>query len=646
MRARRFAVVAVFSVVASASFAQDFSLPARARSLAETKTLRLAAIWGRYPLDRDEPKFRAVGASVSRDGRLAVVAAEPWDLYPQERGLRVYDLVAGNLVAHVGTALSPPTSVIFLPDGGRVVSGHKDGKVRVIAVPSGEVQHVLEAHKGEARVALADGAIVTAGDDGVVKEWDTESFALSRTVFTDEKLGIELIAAHGALVAIGLGWSVAVLDRRTGELSMIEAGDDGAFRALAFSADGKLLAVGRSSPHVELHDLGEKKRLWRAKVSGKVGPTTLAFAPDGRHLVAGSGGAPLHVIETERGAVVSVLSGRFTTQAAFTPDGATVLATGASVELVDFAKRRTLRERDGHAERVVGLAASRDGARAVSASWDGTLKVWEKGRVARTLIWPGVPAERIALTADGQLVAAARGRDMRVDGVEDRPEREDTVAFFDLARGVAIAPVTSLEGRVEGIALSSDAEVAVTVGDEVHRWDLPAASAQKLPGRASAVAVSPDGAKLLQGAEDGTLELRATKRGGTLARTKAHEGAVRALAFSPDGTRALSAGSDGTVQLHVIGKDRAASWDRRWSVRAMADAEDVTVEIAAVSFSPDGERVLVLARRVELRDARSGALLDAIDLSSSGDEALAATFLGRDVLVGTRQGVVLRFAPK
>ena len=41
----------------------------------------------------------------------------------------------------------------------------------------------------------------------------------------------------------------------------------------------------------------------------------------------------------------------------------------------------------GHADRIQGVAVSGDGRRAVSASWDHTLKVWnvESGRELRTL---------------------------------------------------------------------------------------------------------------------------------------------------------------------------------------------------------------------------------------------------------------------
>ncbi len=641
--------------VASLVLAQEALLPPRARGFTETKTLRLSAVWGSYPLDRDEPGFKTTGVAVSPDGRLAVVAAEPFDFSPQQRGLRVYDLAGGELVAVIGTELSPPTSVAFLPHRKRVVSGHKDGRVRVLTL-AGEVEQVLEAHKGEARVAAKDGAIVSTGADGLVKEWDEETGAFRRSIFTDAKLATDRLAARGDRVAFTLGDAVCVLDGIE-LIHTLEAGDEGGFGAIALSADGRRLAVGRTSSFVELHDLETKKRISRTRISGKVGPSTIAFAPDGKHLVAGSGDAGLHVIETERGAVQSVISGGFCRAAAFTPDGGTVIAVGLAVERVDFAKRLTVRERDGHTWRIVSIAAAKDGSRVVTASGDGSLKVWEKGRVARTFRCPGAAPERVALTSDGRLAVASRGPDASVDG-EGANGRDDTLAFFDLDRGIAIAPVTTYSGHVEAVAVSAEALVAFSVGSEVIRWDLPAASREILSAEASdpksrtgprvtAVAVSPDGARFVAGTPAGTLEMRATKRGGKLGSApKAHAGEVRSVAFAPDGKSVLSTGSDGTVQLHVPGANPGARWDRKWSVRPVAEGDEGTVDLLDASLSADGERVLVVGRKVELRDARNGALLDAIDIASSGDAPLAAAFMGRDVLVGTQQGVVLRFAPK
>ena len=48
---------------------------------------------------------------------------------------------------------------------------------------------------------------------------------------------------------------------------------------------------------------------------------------------------------------------------------------------------RELRTLAGHSDAVTGVAVTADGKRAVSASWDKTLKVWEldSGRELRTL---------------------------------------------------------------------------------------------------------------------------------------------------------------------------------------------------------------------------------------------------------------------
>ncbi|HGE70245.1 TPA: hypothetical protein ENX78_05375, partial [Candidatus Poribacteria bacterium] len=87
---------------------------------------------------------------------------------------------------------------------------------------------------------------------------------------------------------------------------------------------------------------------------------------------------------------------------------------------------RTLK---GHTNWVTSVALSNDGKRAVFASWDGTLKIWdmEAGEEIRTLEGHTNTVTSVALSNDGKLAVSAS---------DDR-----TLKIWDMETGEVIAGI-------------------------------------------------------------------------------------------------------------------------------------------------------------------------------------------------------------
>ena len=123
---------------------------------------------------------------------------------------------------------------------------------------------------------------------------------------------------------------------------------------------------------------------------------------------------------------------------AVTADGKRAVSASAdnTLKVWDLETGRALRTLEGHSASVYGVAVTADGKRAVSASWDKTLKVWdlETGRALRTLEGHSAYVYGVAVTADGKRAVSASG--------------DNTLKVWDLETGRALR---TLEGHSDSV---------------------------------------------------------------------------------------------------------------------------------------------------------------------------------------------------
>jgi WD40 repeat protein len=269
---------------------------------------------------------------------------------------------------------------------------------------------------------------------------------------------------------------------------------------------------------------------------------------------------------------------------AITPDGHRVVSASedGTVKVWDARSSELLHTLAGHAGPVRAVAAMvlSDGPRAVSAAQDHSLKVWnlETGKEIATLQGHSGPVHAVTILPCRQQALSAS---------DDR-----TIRVWDLVTGKCVK--TLAEGQpffpILLLAVTPD-EHLVFSGDQfgyVRAWDIESGKTYAVGAptgrRAVALAVTRDGWRVLARSEGDPLAftLRDAHTGLDLHIFGSAHDPVTCLAVTPDGWRAISGDRDGTVKL----------WDLRYGheLRAFTPAMGMghPTGVNAVRVSADG----------------------------------------------------------
>jgi WD40 repeat protein len=273
-----------------------------------------------------------------------------------------------------------------------------------------------------------------------------------------------------------------------------------------------------------------------------------------------------------------------------------------------------LRTLAGHTWSVNGVAVTADGKRAVSASNDKTLKVWdlESGRELRTLVGHSDYVTGVALTADGRLAVSA--------------SRDETLKMWDVESGRELRTLEGHSGFVNGVALTADGKRAVSGSyDETLKvWDLESGrELRTLAGHSASVngvAVTADGKRAVSASGDKTLKVWDVESGRELRTLEGHGDSVNGVALTADGRRAVSAADDKTLKV----------WNLE-SGREMRSLEGHSDSVTGVAVTADGQRAVSASRDHTLKvwDVESGRVLRTLEGHSDSVNCVAVTADGR-----------------
>ncbi|MGF1633972.1 MAG: serine/threonine-protein kinase [Phycisphaerae bacterium] len=541
--------------------------------------------------------------------------------------------------------------------GDRLATAGRDGSVRVWDTDSNRMLAELPSPGLPALCVTFDpgGTHLAAGYlDGSVRIWHVGSGSLvyegrphTTTVQRLAWLPKGLLAS-ACSAGVGLVWEPTT-GRVIAELSKpqpppVHTDTTAAVHGLTTDKHGTLLMTWNNAGVVRLHDATTLALRHTMPFDGPV--RSGAVSDDATHLAAGGEMGRVLVWDVTESAParppVEVLRHdggvSWVRSVRFSPD-AGVLAASVVSRQVRLFPLQAANVRPAHEPAEV-LAGHEDAISALHFSPDGR-RLYSASWDSTMRTWAvadGMQADFVCTLRShtGHVLAAAFARDSSFIATGGR---DDVIRVWDPATGEARRTLTGHTADVAGLAVSPDGGLLASASYDgtIGLWDTTAwrqtASLHDHEGAVWSVAFSPDGRRLASGGMSPAVRVWDVAGGQVLHRLAGHRQRVNHVAFSPDARHIASASRDHDVRLW-----HADTGEQRHLLSGHR------LDVFAVQFSQDGKLLYSGSRdrTVRVWDVASGTCLAVLDghgqlvtslaLSPDGTRLAAGSWFGEVVI--------------
>ncbi len=455
--------------------------------------------------------------------------------------LKEWDLETGRELIAITGRLKYYDAAAYIGDGRRAIAGGGYYGLEVWDLQTGALLQTLKSdYCAYDIIASSDGKRVLIGERTRASEWDMERFQLLKE-FRGHPGGAVTGQAYGAhpdeIFTGSRDGSLRRWNRLEAKVLLRWTPHAAYARMLRLSPDGRwLLSYSPGYYLVESDIATGKPRLPFERHQASV--EAVAWTPDGK-IMSGSLDGTARLWDPISGRCLATMSAGLGASCVATSPKGQRLCVGDKDSLIREydVTGKLLRELKGHFGYVRALAYLPDGRLASSAD-DGTIRLWGAGTEPEA-IWTGHRGGVLSLALPDDKHLASAGRD-------------GTVRVWEIASGKLLWSRVEHRGYVTCLARGKDGEFYSAGRDgRILRWH----SVLGLqPGEMSAgawikaltVAERPEGTGIFVGTE--APDIFAGQAGQKLSPLyRGHKGAINALAVSPDGVKLVSASADGTL---------------------------------------------------------------------------------------------------
>jgi serine/threonine protein kinase/WD40 repeat protein len=480
----------------------------------------------------------------------------------------------------------------FAPDGREVAAGVGRGDVGTIA-PDGQSRSYTRRWWGHyqtfpstSRVTYSpDGAYVARNaDDQRLVIWSTRTGEIAHNLYLRDDLArdVRFHPGGGSFVTAHESSGIRHWDLKSGRCRALSSGGSrGPIMRFAFAAD-RIHAVGIDGALVRSADPERFQHLLR-------GHTPLEemdhlsyiydvdFSPDGRRMLSAAWDDNVFLWDVATARVLTSVKGHQNEWARFTPDGARVVTLQAN------AKRATLRIWNPATGTIDAKKALRYGRKVPTAAFAGSGLAVGALKVLQ-LLDPTTLAVRRETTVPANIACLDAHRNRiaygTIDGGGTVVNAADFRPLFQVSADTAVTAIAFSPDGARLVGGGADGSVRLwRVGEPEPVWQVTIDVRHR--SEIYSLRFSRDGRRVAVASRMGEIQILDAANGHILLQLAGHTSYVKSLDFSPDGTMLASASGDNTLRL--------------WHTRPASDR------------ARDAERVRALEEKVR---PRVGALLE------------------------------------
>ena len=496
-----------------------------------------------------------------------------------DRTVKLWQADDGTLLAELKGHNNIVTSVIFSPDGRWLASADTDG---VIIFWDRQRQRELRRFQAHDDWILdldfsPDGStLASASRDRRLRLWNLEGQLQAEFLGHTKGLTAVDFSPDGRELVTASADGSAILWSRTGMILTTFQDHDGWVLDARFSPDGRTIATS-DDQYISLWDRDGTRRDHLAGHHDRI--WSLSFDPTGSTLASAGADNTIRLWDNTDRALATTPDQAITSVVA-SPEGRTLAAgSGDQINLYTVGGR-PIGQLAGHTGNVFTVAYNPQGNEIVSASEDGSARIWslDRRRERLTLLHGG-EVESAVFSSDGQTIATA-GDDgvVRLWDAQTGARQRTLYGHTNQAMSVAFDPLN------ERIATAS-------ADSTIRLWTRTGSEITTLHGHDSSVnwvTFSPDGEYIASASADNTVRIW-TREGAPLVTLVGHTGPVNGVMFSADSRTLASVGDDRTLRLwHVNGK----------ALMAFEAHDDRALSVA---FSANNQRLFTTSKDHTLR---------------------------------------------